>query len=74
MSEVNSRVIRLDGITFWLPSDGNIGAVYKKIPGTGYGSPYIDTLIYGAKWSGSPTYSFLPGGAEVTDEGTGSSE
>lgn len=32
------------------------------VPGSGYGNPYIDSLIWGCQWTGGPvTYAFGPG-------------
>jgi hypothetical protein len=34
----------------------------NSVPGSGYGNPYLDSLIWGCAWTGGPiTYSFGSG-------------
>lgn len=40
-----------------------------KLKGSGYGNPYIDSLIWGCKWTnGVVTYAFGPGGNNIEGE------
>lgn len=41
-----------------------------KMKGSGYGNPYIDSLVWGCKWSGTVTYSFGPAGNSIDGQNT----
>lgn len=44
----------------------------NSIPGTGYGSPYIDSLVWGCGWTGGPvTYYFGSGFVPAIDSSVG---